>query len=864
MTTSKLTHTPMMQQYLSIKAEYPDILLLYRMGDFYELFYEDAKYAAQILDLTLTHRGQSMGEPIPMAGVPYHAADSYLAKLVQTGHSVAICEQVAPEDPTLPQKGPMERKVTRVITPGTLVEEDLLQANCPNTLIALTTHKQKFGLSALELSSGEFNLLELDYIPNKSQLTEVLNRYNPQEILIPENFTILLDYDKKNIKQRALFEFNFNTSYKLICNQFGVNNLQAFECDNLTAGIMAAGAVLRYAQAMHQNSLQHIQKISLDKNEDFILLDQHTIKNLEINWDNAGGRNSLINIIDKTKTPMGARLLKKWLANPIRNQAIIQERQASVTAFINTNQESNNIQAIQENLAQIGDLERILTRIGLKSARPRDLVKLKQGLAVLPALKKQLIQTKALDNKQLTQLGEHQAEYDLLKASISDNPPATIRDGNIILPEFNSQLDKLKAIFEKTQDFLTQLEQKEQQRSQISTLKVAYNKIHGFYIEISKAQAKNAPKDYIRRQTLKNAERFITSELKDFEQEFLSSKERALALEKQIYNEILDKLIQSLKLIQTSAKILAKIDVLVNFAERAISLNYTCPKLVSENIIHLQNSRHSIVELNQENFIPNDIELSNSTPIKLITGPNMGGKSTYMRQTAICVLLCYIGSFIPAESAKIGPIDRIFTRIGAQDNLAKNQSTFMVEMTETANILHNATQNSLILLDEIGRGTSTYDGLAIAYATLEYISTKIKAFCMFATHYFELTKMAEKLTNCQNIHFAAKEYAGGIIFLHKVAKGAASKSYGLQVASLAGLPQAVLTTAKSTLDNLESSGNSEIKINHDSIQKKSKPDIKLEPINSKLINKISDLDIDSLTPKAALEILYQLQEITTI
>ncbi len=811
MTTA--THTPMMQQYLSIKAEHPDMLLFYRMGDFYEMFFDDARRGAELLGITLTYRGESAGKKIPMAGVPYHAVENYLAKLIKQGESVAICEQIG--DPNL-SKGPVERKVMRIITPGTVTDEALLEEHSDNLLVAIGAQKNVYGLAILDLGSGAFSVLE---VLDNAALQAELARLKPAEILAPENLLLPL-FGKTAIKKRPLWEFELSSAERLLCKQFGTQDLSSFECAHLKVALCAAGCVLQYLQHTQRAALPHIRSIKVEQPDDSICLDASTRRNLELIHNLSGGKdNTLASVIDKCKTAMGSRLLRRWIQRPLRDKTILQARQKSIAELL------SHYETVQSILKPIADVERVLARVALRSARPRDLVALRHALQQLPALQNELdsrgvypraggdgndgtghvIPANAGIQALLKNLTAQPELTNLLQRAILEQPAVLIRDGGVIATGYDSELDELRNLQNDADTFLIKFEQEEKQRTGIANLKVGFNQVHGYYIELSRGQANNAPANYLRRQTLKNAERYITPELKRFEEKILSAQDRALAREKFLYEQLLDILLEHLNALQTIAASLAELDVLTNLSERAESLQLVVPQLVDTAMIDIKQGRHLVVEqMQREPFIPNDLNLSDQTRMLLITGPNMGGKSTYMRQTALIVLLAYIGSFVPAQRAVIGPIDRIFTRIGASDDIASGRSTFMVEMTETATILHYATEKSLVLIDEIGRGTSTFDGLAIAWATAQQLAKKIHSFTLFATHYFEMTQLADSIPVVNNVHFSATENAQGkIIFLHKVEPGPASKSYGIHVAELAGLPQEVLQAARLKLSELE-------------------------------------------------------------
>lgn len=831
----------MMQQYLGIKSQHPEQLLFYRMGDFYELFFDDAKKAAALLDITLTARGQSNGEGIPMAGVPFHAAENYLARLLRLGESVVICEQVGD---VATSKGPVERKVTRILTPGTVTDEALIQPDVDNLLVAISHDKHHFGIASLDLGSGRFVIQEVDSL---SSLQNELERLAPAELLISEKFPFTETLKGLAlIRQRPIWDFDHTTAYRQLCLQFNIKNLIAFECEDKKLGLIAAGCLLRYAHETQRAALPHIRKISVEKAIDYVQIDNHTLKNLELLTNLQGERqNTLLSTLDNTATPMGSRLLARWIARPLQARATLKERQATISALLN----SEKIDSLYALLKQVGDMERILARVALQTARPRDLVKLGMALDVVPKIKTILKKTGALNESTLAHLQALPTLCTLLKKAIVDNPPQMIREGGVIREGYDKTLDELRSLGESADSYLQKLEQKEQARTNLSTLKVGYNRVHGFYIELSRNQAANAPKDYVRRQTLKNVERYITPELKVYEEKILSSQEKAMARERFLYEELLKTLMTDLNTMQETASVLATVDVLTNLAERAKTLNYQCPTLTNKPGIDIKQGRHPVVEqVIKEPFIENNTLLNTEQTMLLVTGPNMGGKSTYMRQTALIVLMAHIGSFVPAAKATIGPVDRIFTRIGAADNLAKGQSTFMVEMTETANILHYATPQSLVVIDEIGRGTSTFDGLALAYACAVDLSQRISCFTLFSTHYFELTELATRIANVRNIHLDAKEYEDNLVFLHTVEQGPANKSYGLQVAKLAGLPKGVLQTAKEALYNLE---------HKKSLVAASKPKKKAQ--NNKLMQFLDALAPDEYSPKEALQKMYELK-----
>jgi DNA mismatch repair protein MutS len=789
-------HTPGMQQYFKIKAAHPHMLVFYRMGDFYELFYDDAHKASRLLSITLTARGQSGGRPIPMAGIPYHAAESYLAKLVKLGESVAICEQIG--DPAT-SKGPVERKVVRIITPGTITEEAFLEDKKDNLLLAVNNNNNTFGIAALDITSGKLIVLEVDGI---EALLGEIERLKPAELLIGEDSPYINLLNFSGLRKRAPWEFDYTQAKRLLTEQFKTCDLNGFGCEDLLVAIGASGCLLQYVKDTQRTALPHIRGLRVERHDDGIILDAVTQRNLElVNNLQGGSENTLADILDGAATAMGSRLFRRWLKRPLRDHEILKSRHEAIIDLQNT----KSIDALSQTLRNIGDIERILARIALKSARPRDLIQLSDCLKSLPQIHKILHLTKS---RLLEVICKHIHEFGeiltLLTIALVENPPVLIRDGGVIAEGYNEELDNIRNLSKNADQFLIDLEKLEKERTGIATLKVGYNRIHGYYIEISRGQSEKAPVEYIRRQTLKNAERFITPQLKEFEDKILSSKSRALALEKALYDEILDRLCEYLAPLQTMAEAIAELDVLNNLAEKAISLKLVKPEFSSNIGIHIVQGRHLIVEQCRKTpFVPNDTLLNTNRSLLIITGPNMGGKSTYMRQTALITILAYIGSFVPAQKAVIGPIDRIFTRIGAADDIATGRSTFMVEMTETANILNNATLSSLVLMDEIGRGTSTFDGLSLAWATAHHLATNISSLTLFATHYFELTHLSNTISHIANIHLDAIEHEDTIVFLHQVQDGPANKSYGLQVAKLAGIPQCVINEAKQKLSELE-------------------------------------------------------------
>ncbi len=843
-------HTPMMQQYLRLKSQHPEILLFYRMGDFYELFYDDAKRASQLLDISLTKRGASAGEPIPMAGVPHHAVENYLAKLVNLGESVAICEQIG--DPAT-TKGPVERKVVRIVTPGTISDEALLQERQDNLLAALWQDSKGFGYATLDISSGRFRLSEPQ---DRETMAAELQRTNPAELLYAEDFAEKsLIEGRRGLRRRPLWEFEIDTARQQLNMQFGTRDLIGFGVENAPRGLCAAGCLLQYVKDTQRTTLPHIRSITMERQQDSIIMDAATRRNLEITQNLSGGvENTLASVLDGTVTPMGSRMLKRWLHMPVRNHETLRSRQQTIAALMDSTSE------LQPVLRQVGDLERILARLALRTARPRDLARMRHAFQQLPLLNELLGE---IDSEYVQTLRQNMGEFSelraLLERAIIDSPPVLIRDGGVIAPGYHEELDEWRALADGATDYLDRLEIREREKLGLDTLKVGFNAVHGYYIQVSRGQSHLVPMNYVRRQTLKNAERYIIPELKEYEDKVLTSKGKALSLEKQLYDQLFDMLLPHLAELQQSATTLAELDVLVNLAERALTLNYCCPTLSDKPGINIVEGRHPVVErVLNEPFIANPLALSTQRRMLIITGPNMGGKSTYMRQTALIVLMAYIGSFVPATQAEIGPVDRIFTRVGAADDLASGRSTFMVEMTETANILHNATEHSLVLMDEIGRGTSTYDGLSLAWACAENLANRIKAFTLFATHYFELTTLPEKMEGVANVHLDAIEHGDTIAFMHSVQDGAASKSYGLAVAALAGVPKEVIKRARQKLRELENLSGNASATQIDGTQMSL---LAAAEETSPAVEALEALDPDSLSPRQALEWIYRLKNL---
>jgi len=848
-------HTPMMQQYLGIKAKHPDTLLFYRMGDFYELFYEDAKRASELLDITLTARGKNGENPIPMAGVPYHAADNYLARLVRRGQSVAICEQTG----EVTGKGPVTREVVRVVTPGTLTEESLLSASDVAVLVAISEIGNRFGIAALDVASGDFSVQELD---NIGAVQAEIARLAPAEMLLSEDSAVRSLFSSSPVTSRAPWLFDADSARAMLLEHFGTQHLKAFGVDNLPAAISAASVALGYARETHVSGLPQIKQLRVEHANNTIVLDPGTRRHLELTSSMSGKpEHTLFATINNTVNPMGTRRLRHWLQQPTRDRQLVLQRQNSIKALMN----DEHFAELQPLLKQVHDIERILTRIHLKSVQPRELYRLCISLGLLPEIHSQL---QRIDCKELSAVSSacktQPDAHALLGRAIIENPPAVIRDGGFIAAGFDQELDELSQLSTNASDFLEQLEERERNATGIQSLKVGYNRVHGFYIETSRQQ--EAPAHYIRRQTLKSTERYITPELKEHEDKVLGAKEKALAREKQLYTQLLQQLEPDLDRIGEIAQALAKLDALCSLASVAQRNDWHCPELVDEAGMLIEAGRHPVIEsISDEPFVANPLHLDSNTHMLLITGPNMGGKSTFMRQNALIALLAHTGSFVPAGAARIGPIDRIFTRIGASDDLASGQSTFMVEMTEAAHILRNATQHSLVLMDEVGRGTSTYDGLSLAGACAEHLCNVNKAMCLFATHYFELTELANRFKPIANVHLDAVEHEGRIVFMHQIKQGAANKSYGIQVAKLAGLPQIALQSAQATLASLENAQESAVTISgvatpstKNQTTSVTTPQLDMFNEPSAIQNYVTKLNPDEISPREALQHLYEL------
>lgn len=842
------SHTPVMQQYLRLKAQYPDALLFYRMGDFYELFFDDAKRAARLLDITLTARGQSAGQPIPMAGVPYHSAENYLSRLVRRGESVAICEQMG--DPSK-SKGPVERQVVRVVTPGTVTDDAFLEERRDTLLAALCCEQQRFGLAWLELSSGRFSVLEAD---GDEAITAEIERLRPAEILVPEQArTPALTM---HVRERPVWHFDLETSTRMLCEQFATRDLSGFGCTDKPMAVRAAGCLLQYVKDTQKAALPHLRGLRSEERSEAVLLDAATRRNLELDISLADRPECTVAaVLDCTATAMGGRELRRWLHRPLRERKSVELRLNAIGTLI----DQALYGPLHELLQHVGDIERGLGRIALKSARPRDLAQLREALAQLPELHQLLAdQDSPLLHQLVGQAGTYPELHELLSRAIVESPPPIVRDGGVIAAGYDAQLDELKQISEHSDQYLVDLETRERERSGIPNLRLGFNRVQGYYIEINRSFADKVPTDYHRRQTVKNSERYITPELKEFEDKVLGARDRALAREKQLYDELLDKLIERLAQLQDSAAALAALDVLANLSERAVALRYAAPQLTDEPVLEIREGRHPVVEqFIDAPFVPNDLKLNDRRRMLVITGPNMGGKSTFMRQTALIVILARIGCYVPASAARIGPVDRVFTRIGASDDLAGGRSTFMLEMTEAANILNNATAQSLVLMDEIGRGTSTYDGLSLAWACANHLGKALHAFTLFATHYFELTALAGELDSCANVHLDATEHGEKLIFLHAVKEGPANQSYGLQVAALAGVPPKVIAAARRYLHELERRS---AQAHAPRPQQELALEMPTEEENEAL-TALRNLDPDTLTPRAALDALYQLRSL---
>ena len=840
-------HTPMMRQFLAIKEAHPDELLFYRMGDFYELFYRDAEIAAPVLDITLTSRGKSAGEPIPMAGVPFHAAESYLAKLVRAGFSVAIAEQIG--DPN-ESKGPVERKVVRVVTPGTLTDESLLDASGDALIVSVVRRQLSAGIAWMDLSSGRFLVTEVE---GDEALSAELQRLYPAELLLPEDASIPTLAEHVAIRRLPAWQFDEDSARTQLNQHFQTRDLSGFGCDDLSLAIAAAGCLLDYVKDTQRNELPHLTSIRHERQSDSVILDAATRRNLEIDLNLHGGEdNTLFAVYNSTVTAMGTRHLKRWLHRPVTVRSVLEDRLDAVSRLA----ENYAFETTRQALKPISDLERILARVALRSSRPRDLTRLRDSLWALPALTTATPQETNLLQTLQRDIGQYPELCELLSKALVESPPVVIRDGGVLAAGYDEELDELRGISENAGEYLVDIERREREATGLSTLKVGYNRVHGYYIEISRQQSDQAPATYQRRQTLKNVERFITPELKQFEDKALSSRSRALAREKFLYEALVERIAEDLLPLQTTSRAICDLDVLACFAERADALSLSRPSFSEEAQLDISNGRHPVVEqVSDKPFIANNTLLNEHRRMLLITGPNMGGKSTYMRQNALIVLLAHCGAFVPADSVALSLVDRIFTRIGSSDDLASGLSTFMVEMTETANILHNATERSLVLMDEVGRGTSTFDGLSIAWASAVALAERVRALTFFATHYFELTALPDDHTSMANVHLDATEHEDHVVFMHHIQEGPANRSFGLEVAKLAGVPTGVLLHARQKLGELE---NQEIAERPPTIG--GQEDLFSKPtVSSPALDVLSEIDPDQLSPKEALDALYTLK-----
>jgi DNA mismatch repair protein MutS len=793
-----------------------------------------------------------------MAGVPVVTLDSYLAKLVRKGESVAICEQRGEPGKT---KGPMEREVVRIVTPGTITDEALLEERRDNVLASVCGQDGRYGLAWLDLSAGRFSVMQLDSL---AALESEIERLRPAEILAPDGAQPDLGRssaaEERPWRVRAPWHFEIDSATRALTEQFQTRDLAGFGCADKPLAIAAAGALLAYVRETQKSALPHLLSITTEEKDAALIMDPATRRNLELDESIAGSADlTLAGIFDRTTTAMGGRLLRRWLHRPLRDRDALRGRYHAVATLIDQGQAA----PMSDALAAIGDLERILARIALRSARPRDLVQLRAALGAVPILRRMLANLQSPLLRELTgAIGDHHEEHALLHRAIAEAPPHYLREGGVIAKGFDAELDELRMLGSNTEQFLVDLEQRERERSGLSSLKLGFNRVQGFFIEVNRSQADKVPAEYLRRQTVKSAERFITPELKSFEDKVLGARERSQARERMLYEALLERLSANLPALQASTTAIAQIDVLSCFAERATTLQCTQPELVDEPKLLIDGGRHPVVErAGREPFIPNDLRLDDARRMLIITGPNMGGKSTYMRQTALIVILAHIGCFVPARRAVLGPLDRIFTRIGASDDLAGGRSTFMLEMTETANILNNATERSLVLMDEVGRGTSTFDGLSLAWACAAFIATKIRAFTLFATHYFELTSLASEAPGVANVHVEAVEHGERLVFLHSVKEGPANQSYGLQVAALAGIPKSVTTQARRYLTELERE--------RDALRSHTSPQGELPlfapapaPVQeSAALEALRAADPNTLSPRDALDLLFRLKSL---
>jgi DNA mismatch repair protein MutS len=840
---NRIEHTPMMQQYLRIKGEHPDILVFYRMGDFYELFYDDAEKASRLLDITLTQRGASAGAPVKMAGVPVHSVEQYLAKLVKLGQSVAICEQIG--DPAT-SKGPVDRQVTRIVTPGTLTDPALLEDKADSVLLSLCRDKATVGLAWLSLASGTLRVTEIA----PQALANELRRIDPAEVLVSDESHLEEGWF---VTRLPPWQFDVDSGRKKLLKQLGAATLAGFGCEDLTLAIGACGALLEYAGMTQGQALAHVTAVTAERAGEYVRLDAATRRNLELTETLRGEpAPTLFSLLDECASGMGSRLLRHWLHHPLRDRELLKQRHEAVACL------EKHAAAMQSILRRVSDVERINARLALKSVRPRELSGLRDTLQLLPQVLDALPDLSPLLKQTRSDLAVPRPCVELLCKALQPEPAARVQDGGVIADGYSADLDELRGLQSNAGDFLIALEVRERERTRIPNLRVAYNSVHGYYIEVTNSHAGKVPDDYRRRQTLKNAERYITPELKAFEDKALSARDRALALEKSLFEALLESLQPHVPDLQRIARALALADVLCSFCATAAKRNYSRPHFVEEQVLEIDGGRHPVVEAQIENFIANDCRLAPVRRLLLITGPNMGGKSTYMRQVALITLMAHIGAYVPAKAARIGPVDQIFTRIGAADDLAGGRSTFMVEMTESASILHNATEKSLVLMDEVGRGTSTFDGLALAWAIARHLAEKNRSLSLFATHYFELTRLALEYKEVANVHLDAVEHKDSVVFLHAVEEGPASQSYGLQVAGLAGVPKAVVRQAKKYLQLLEES--SITRGNTADLFAATQP-VEAEPEADPLREAMAKLNPDELTPREALELLYRLKKL---
>ena len=866
--------TPMMRQYSEIRRKYPDCILLFRLGDFYEMFFEDAKTASKLLNIVLTSRKGGKGNKVPMAGIPFHSANNYMAKLIKAGKKVAICEQV--EDPRF-AKGIVRREVIKVITPGTVLESNLLDDKSNNYIMSLVKNHNYIGLSVVDITTGESLLTEFEDRDSLNKLDNEIFKFRPSECIISEQDTelpgILKKYEFISVNKFDGFAFEYNQARELLISHFRTSSLAGFGIEGLTWAVSSFGALLKYLKETQLTTIEHINRIRFYSISDYMILDSSTLRNLEltsrssVNQDGASYKTgTLLSVLDNTRTSMGARMLKSWILQPLINIPRIKERQEAISELY---KDTFKRRSLIELLNDIYDIGRLSGRIGCKVANARDMLSLKASIKIVPLIKEKLKELDSFILQDIKNLDELTDILMLIDKSITEDPPVDLKSGGLIKSGYNEELDNLKNEIKDAKDWIAGLQEKERKRTGISSLKVRFNTVFGYYIEVSKANLNSIPDDYIRKQTLVNAERFYTSELKEYESKVLGAEEKIREIEFNLFCEIRDKIAGEINRIQKVAYSIALIDTLISLAEVAANYNYVKPDVNESDVMEIKGGRHPVVErLISEQFVPNDTGINNTeNQILIITGPNMAGKSTYLRQVALLVLMSQIGSFIPADSAKIGIADRIFTRVGASDNIVYGQSTFMVEMNEVANILNNATDKSLVILDEVGRGTSTFDGISIAWAVVEYIHNEknISAKTLFATHFYELTELALTLPKVKNYNIAVREYNDNIVFLRKIVEGSADRSYGIQVARLAGLPEKVLERAKEILTNLEKvnySDDGEPNIGKHREEKKESliQASLLDEINHKLVNELKKIDVDNITPLKALEKLSELKK----